>query len=148
MRSQSARNTCVRAWTRPRSRMCSRPQCLQALFVRSTCVRRSYASARTDCLRLIFSACSSIRSSTLYLMSRGSSVLRGLYGAIGTIDCSSSQSCHLSISNSESPRNQRGVSTASASRVTRIAISSSTFFAGVNAAATGIFCAAVTTQQP
>jgi len=57
-RRHSARNTCARAWTRPRARTCPRPQSLTASLVRSTppggCTSRlaSIASAeRPRCVR-------------------------------------------------------------------------------------------------
>jgi hypothetical protein len=52
------------------------------------------------------------------------------------------------MSNAESPISQIGFSMASASRVTRIVVSSSICFPSVKAAATGILCSVVTSVQP
>ena len=102
--------TCALTRTQPRTPRVPRPRFLQTPITSSTRERSAYVSLSWHCQRRTLLLCSLIRSSTRYSMYGGSSVFRGLYGDIGTTDCSSSQSCHPSISNSESPRNQRGVS--------------------------------------
>lgn len=135
---------------------CTRPQTRGGLEIETfadanrylTRERSACVSSNWRCQRRVVSLFCLIRPSTRYSMPGRSSVFHGLYGDIGITDCPSSQSCHLSISNSESPKSQRRVSTVSTSRVTHIAVSLDAYIYWVNSVAIGIFGAVKKIANP